>query len=164
MISLKKKILNKKIDIAIIGLGYVGLELALNIAKKKYNVIGFDKNKKKIELIKKNKSPINTIKNDRIRLLNKRPLIAYTIEIANAFIQKYGGDISLSTDDKEIAELAKINGANVPFYRSKNNSGDYATTTDVIKEVLNFLLHEKRNFLHGFSNLMMYLRNKHSHL
>ena len=35
MISLKKKILNKRIDIAIIGLGYVGLELALNIAKKK---------------------------------------------------------------------------------------------------------------------------------
>ncbi len=74
MISLKKKILNKKVDIAIIGLGYVGLELALNIAKKKYNVIGFDKNKKKIELIKKNQSPINTIKNERIRLLNKRNL------------------------------------------------------------------------------------------
>ena len=74
MISLKKKILNKKVDIAIIGLGYVGLELALNIAKKKYNVIGFDKNKKKIDLIKKNQSPINTIKNERIRLLNKRNL------------------------------------------------------------------------------------------
>ncbi len=74
MISLKKKILNKRIDIAIIGLGYVGLELALNIAKKKYNVIGFDKNEKKIELIKKNRSPINTIKNERIRLLNKKNL------------------------------------------------------------------------------------------
>tara|TARA_B100001057_G_scaffold80535_1_gene75798 strand:- start:29744 stop:30301 length:558 start_codon:yes stop_codon:yes gene_type:complete len=55
----------------------------------------------------------------------------------------------VSTDDKEIAELAKINGANVPFYRSKNNSDDYATTTDVIKEVLNFYEGQMIEFQYG---------------
>ena len=55
----------------------------------------------------------------------------------------------VSTEDKEIAELAKLNGANVPFYRSKKNSGDYATTTDVIKEVLNFYERQMIEFQYG---------------
>ena len=51
MNRLKQKILSKKAKVGIIGLGYVGLELAINIAKKKYDVFGFDKYIKKIELI-----------------------------------------------------------------------------------------------------------------
>ena len=55
----------------------------------------------------------------------------------------------VSTDDKEIAELAKINGAKVPFYRSKKNSGDYATTIDVINEVLSFYERQRIEFEYG---------------
>jgi UDP-N-acetyl-D-glucosamine/UDP-N-acetyl-D-galactosamine dehydrogenase len=46
---MKKKI--KKLKVAIIGLGYVGLPLALEFAKKR-KVIGFDVNKKRIEELK----------------------------------------------------------------------------------------------------------------
>ena len=42
----------------------------------------------------------------------------------------------VSTDDAEIAEIARSAGANVPFFRSAEMSGDYASTDDVIMEVL----------------------------
>ena len=42
----------------------------------------------------------------------------------------------VSTDDIQIAELASQYGANVPFYRSEKTSDDYATTFDVLDEVL----------------------------
>jgi len=42
-------------NIAIIGLGYVGLPLAVAFSKKKYNVIGFDINESRIEELKNNK-------------------------------------------------------------------------------------------------------------
>ena len=64
---LKNKIVKKKITIAILGLGYVGLPLALSFSKKKFKVIGFDNDINKINLLKKNKSYISTIKNSRIK-------------------------------------------------------------------------------------------------
>jgi N-acylneuraminate cytidylyltransferase len=42
----------------------------------------------------------------------------------------------VSTDDPEIAELARNAGAEVPFLRSAATSNDYATTAEVISEVL----------------------------
>jgi pseudaminic acid cytidylyltransferase len=41
------------------------------------------------------------------------------------------------TEDKEIADIAAAAGASVPFLRSKTNADDYATTADVLLEVLN---------------------------
>ena len=51
---LKKKIKTKNSKVGVIGLGYVGLPLALAFAKKKFQVIGIDNNKKKIDLLNKN--------------------------------------------------------------------------------------------------------------
>jgi len=42
----------KRIKIAVIGLGYVGLPLAVEFAKK-YEVIGFDINSKRVEELRK---------------------------------------------------------------------------------------------------------------
>ena len=42
----------------------------------------------------------------------------------------------VSTDDKEIAEIAQRYGAKVPFMRSEQNADDFSTTRDVVKEVL----------------------------
>ena len=42
----------------------------------------------------------------------------------------------VSTDDAEIADLAKKLGAQVPFMRSESTSNDFATTRDVLIEVL----------------------------
>jgi pseudaminic acid cytidylyltransferase len=50
--------------------------------------------------------------------------------------------VIVSTDDKEIVEVATSLGAEVPFLRSEVNSNDYATTYDVIKEVSEQLLKE----------------------
>ena len=50
------KMLNKEIKIGVIGLGYVGLPIALAFAKKA-SVIGFDINQKKIDLLQNSKDP-----------------------------------------------------------------------------------------------------------
>lgn len=42
----------------------------------------------------------------------------------------------VSTDDQEIADVARQYGAKVPFLRSAKNSDDYATTADVLAEVM----------------------------
>ncbi|MBR4607500.1 MAG: pseudaminic acid cytidylyltransferase [Lachnospiraceae bacterium] len=69
-----------------------------------------------------------------------KPIIAYSIEAA----LKSGlfDEVMVSTDDQEIAEIAKNYGAKVPFFRSEATSNDYATTVDVLLEVLE--TYEKR--------------------
>lgn len=63
-----------------------------------------------------------------------KPILAYSIEAA---IESGEFDeVMVSTDDAEIAEIAKIYGAKVPFLRSRDTSNDYATTADVLCEVL----------------------------
>ena len=42
----------------------------------------------------------------------------------------------VSTDDVEIANIARSFGAKVPFFRSENNANDYATTSDALLEVI----------------------------
>lgn len=72
-----------------------------------------------------------------IKNFNGKPIIYYSINTAiNSKIFDY---VMVSTDDKEIAKISKKFGAKVPFYRSKKNSDDYSTTSDVINEVLNEL-------------------------
>jgi UDP-N-acetyl-D-glucosamine dehydrogenase len=59
--NIKNKILLNKEKIAVIGLGYVGLPLAVSFAKKKIKVIGLDNNKEKIARLKVSESVISTI-------------------------------------------------------------------------------------------------------
>ena len=70
--NLIKKINQKKILIGVIGLGYVGLPLSILLAKKKFDIIGFDKDSKKIKSINSKKSYIDRIKNSEIEILKKR--------------------------------------------------------------------------------------------
>lgn len=64
-----------------------------------------------------------------------KPIIAYSIEAAlNSGIFD---EVMISTDDEEIAEIGRKYGADVPFMRSKKNADDFATTVDVLLEVLN---------------------------
>ncbi len=71
MEKLIQKIENKEIIVGIIGLGYVGLPLAINFSKNNINVIGFDIDKTKIELLNKNQSYIKYIKDDIIKEISK---------------------------------------------------------------------------------------------
>ena len=63
-----------------------------------------------------------------------KPMIAYAIEASIS--SKIFDEVMVSTDDMEIAEIAKDFGAQVPFMRSKTTSNDFATTSDVLKEVI----------------------------
>ena len=84
-----------------------------------------------------------------IRLLNGRPLIAYTIEIANAFIQKFGGDISLSTDNKEIKQTAERIGLRTKYQRPDDLATDDAGKLAVIQDLLLYE-EDKREGLYDF--------------
>ena len=69
-----------------------------------------------------------------IKLFHGKPLIAYSIEAARnsgCFDQ-----VIVSTDDPEIAAIAKEWGANVPFLRPAEIADDYATTMDVIQHAI----------------------------
>ncbi|MDB4240604.1 pseudaminic acid cytidylyltransferase [Flavobacteriaceae bacterium] len=63
-----------------------------------------------------------------------KPIIAYSIKAA--LDSGLFDEVMVSTDDSESAEIAKKFGANVPFIRSAKNSDDFATTFDVIEEVI----------------------------
>jgi pseudaminic acid cytidylyltransferase len=63
-----------------------------------------------------------------------KPIIAYSIEAA--FNSNVFDEIMVSTDDDDIAALARQYGAQIPFKRSSNASNDFATTYDVIEEVI----------------------------
>lgn len=69
-----------------------------------------------------------------IREFCGKPIIAYSIEAAiesNLF-----DEIMVSTDSEEIAVIARKYGAKVPFMRSEETASDFATTRDVLSEVL----------------------------
>lgn len=66
MMSLYKKILNREEKIAVIGLGYVGMPLAVAFAKK-VDVIGFDLNDKKIEIYQQGIDPTNEVGDKAIK-------------------------------------------------------------------------------------------------
>lgn len=72
-----------------------------------------------------------------------KPIISYSIEAAlqsNLF-----DEVLVSTDDAEIAKVAEKYGAKVPFMRSAENANDFATTFQVIEEVL--LAYKKRGLV-----------------
>jgi UDP-N-acetyl-D-galactosamine dehydrogenase len=64
--SLYEKLLKKEEKLCVIGLGYVGMPIAVAFAKK-IEVIGFDINKPKIELYKSGIDPTNEVGNDAIK-------------------------------------------------------------------------------------------------
>ena len=72
------------------------------------------------------------VKNKNIRLLNGKPLIAYTIEQAKE--SKLFEHIVISTDSDDIAKVAKEYGAEVFFKRSPKLASDTAGKLDVIRD------------------------------
>ncbi len=69
-----------------------------------------------------------------IKVFCGKPIIAYSIEAA--LESGIFDEVMVSTDSEEIAEVAREYGASVPFMRSEATSNDFATTADVIEEVI----------------------------
>jgi len=63
-----------------------------------------------------------------------KPIIAYSIKAA--LNSKLFDEVMVSTDSLDIARIAKESGAVVPFMRSEKTSDDFATTADVLIEVI----------------------------
>ena len=73
-----------------------------------------------------------------------KPIIAYSIEAAlNADIFD---EVMVSTDDEDFADVANKYGASVPFLRSEATSNDYATTVDVLLEVVDMYKQQGKEF------------------
>lgn len=63
------KLLNKEEKLSVIGLGYVGMPLAVTFAEKGINVIGFDLNKEKVNKYLNGEDPTNEIGSERLKKL-----------------------------------------------------------------------------------------------
>ena len=65
--SIYEKLLKKEENLSLVGLGYVGMPIAVEFAKKGLVVIGFDLNKSKIELYKKGVDPTKEVGDKAIK-------------------------------------------------------------------------------------------------
>ena len=65
--KLYNKLVDREATLSLIGLGYVGMPIAVSFAKKGINVIGFDLNKEKIELYKSGVDPTREVGDETIK-------------------------------------------------------------------------------------------------
>jgi UDP-N-acetyl-D-glucosamine dehydrogenase len=86
--KLKQKIESKKAKVAVIGLGYVGLPLALAFAKKGFKVLGIDLDQARIEQIRKGRSYVEDVPSSEVR----RALNSKKIEAAETYKPLSGAD------------------------------------------------------------------------
>ena len=75
------------------------------------------------------------IKSKNIKLFFGKPIIKYTIE--KLIKSKIFNKVYVSTNSKKIAKISKESGADVPFLRNENLSGDKISTKDVISDFIN---------------------------
>ncbi len=77
-----------------------------------------------------------------VRLLAGKPLIVYSIEAAKQcpLIDR----VIVSTEDPEIAQIAKKAGAEVPFMRPMELADDHATTVQVLRHAIDWLEENER--------------------
>lgn len=101
-------------------------------------------NEKKILAVIPARGGSKGIPRKNIKKLNGKPLIAYTIEEAkkSGYIDK----LIVSTEDREIAKISKIFGAEVPFLRPKELSNDNTPGIDPILHAVNWFKGKDCNF------------------
>lgn len=83
------------------------------------------------------RSGSKSIKDKNIRLLNNKPMIAYTIE--HALQSRLINRVIVSTDSEEYAEISRKYGAEVPFIRPNSLAADDSLDIDVFKHALTYL-------------------------
>jgi N-acylneuraminate cytidylyltransferase len=78
-----------------------------------------------------------------IKYFHNKPMIAYSIEVAKN--SKLFDKIIVSTDDEEIAKIAREYGAETPFMRPKELSDDFTGTGAVVNHAIKFLKDNKED-------------------
>lgn len=81
--TLKDKILSKRAQIGVMGLGYVGLPLAMAFAKKGFKVLGIDVDKDRVARLKKGQSYILDLKPSDIVELQRKNLLTITSDVSH---------------------------------------------------------------------------------
>ena len=98
---------------------------------QKFKMIRFERKKTHLIAIIPARSGSKGLKDKNIRLLNGKPLLAYSVEAAIG-----AGLFDVSTDSQEYADIAETYGADEPFLRDEQNSGDASSSWDAVREVL----------------------------
>lgn len=103
--NLANKIEDKTVVLAVIGLGYVGLPLAVEFGKK-YQVIGFDINEKRIDELKKGKDRTLEVSSEELAEAKKLSLTSKLVELkkANIFIIT----VPTPVDDFKVPDLTPV--------------------------------------------------------
>ena len=86
-----------------------------------------------------------------IKLLNDVPLINYTINLAQQVSKHWNSKLSLSTDDSEILDLAKLSGINTSYLRPDYLSNDQAGKVETLAHLLNY---EEKDSLNNFDYIL----------
>jgi len=82
MENIKSKIINKTAVLGVIGLGYVGLPLAVEKAKAGYKTIGFDIEKEKIDMVNKGINYIGDVVNEDLQSIVQSGLLHATLDFS----------------------------------------------------------------------------------
>lgn len=82
MNTLKEKLINKTAILGVVGLGYVGLPLAVEKAKAGYKTIGFDVQESKVEMVNAGKNYIGDVVNEDLEEIVKSGLLSATTDFA----------------------------------------------------------------------------------
>lgn len=118
--KLAAKIKNKTARIGIVGLGYVGLPLAIEFAERGFTVTGFDISKAKVKLINSGKSDIDDISGEQVK------------EVVKA------GRLKATDDPKEIANVDTVSIC-VPTPLSKTKDPDISYILAAVKWVRDYM-------------------------
>ena len=81
--TLEKKIKDRTAVVGVIGMGYVGLPLAVELGREGFNIIGIDINPHKVNLINSGKSDIDDIKDEDLKPLVKSGKIKATTDFTS---------------------------------------------------------------------------------
>lgn len=74
---LKQKLMNKTATLGVIGLGYVGLPLAVEKAKAGYKTIGFDIQNSKVDLVNTGVNYIGDVVNEDLQAIVRSGMLSY---------------------------------------------------------------------------------------
>ena len=84
MSGLKNKLLAREATLGVIGLGYVGLPLAVEKAKAGFRVIGFDVQKEKVDMVNAGHNYIGDVVNEDLKALVDAGMLSATTDFAEA--------------------------------------------------------------------------------
>ena len=82
MSNIKRKLLNKTATLGVVGLGYVGLPLAVEKAKAGFKTIGFDIQESKVKMVNAGENYIGDVVNEDLKKIVKSGLLSATTDFS----------------------------------------------------------------------------------